>query len=97
MRDEVREQVTTIIARIPEGRVTTYGRIAAMTDGATARSVGTLLRLLPAGHTLPWQRVVAAGGRLADHGSARTQRELLTAEGVAFDARGRIPARFFWP
>lgn len=97
MRDEVREQVTTIIARIPKGRVTTYGRIAAMTDGATARSVGALLRLLPEGHTLPWQRVVAAGGRLADHEGAHTQRELLAAEGVVFDARGRIPRRFFWP
>ncbi|ART63517.1 MGMT family protein [Kushneria marisflavi] len=97
MRDEVREQATTIIARIPEGRVTTYGAIAKMTEGATARSIGALLRLLPEGHTLPWHRVVAAGGRLADHDGARRQRELLNAEGVVFDARGRIPAHFFWP
>lgn len=97
MRDEVREQATTIIARIPEGRVTTYGAIAKMTEGATARSIGALLRLLPEGHTLPWHRVVAAGGRLADHDGARRQRELLSAEGVVFDTRGRIPAHFFWP
>ena len=97
MRDEVREQVTTIIAHIPEGRVTTYGAVAKMTEGATPRSVGALLRLLPEGHTLPWHRVVAAGGRLADHEGARVQRERLSAEGVMFDARGRIPERFFWP
>ncbi|WP_299261947.1 MGMT family protein [uncultured Kushneria sp.] len=97
MRNEVREQATTIIARIPEGRVTTYGAIAKMTEGATPRSIGALLRLLPEGHTLPWHRVVAAGGRLADHEGARVQRELLSSEGVMFDARGRIPERFFWP
>lgn len=97
MRDEVREQAATIIARIPEGRVTTYGAIAKMTEGATPRSIGALLRLLPEGHTLPWHRVVAAGGRLPDHGGAGEQRELLSAEGVMFDARGRIPTRFFWP
>ncbi|MFC0269617.1 MGMT family protein [Kushneria aurantia] len=97
MRVELREQVTTIIAQIPCGRVTTYGCIAKMTDGATARSVGAVLRTLPQGHTLPWQRVVSAGGRLADHEGARRQRELLAAEGVLFDRRGRIPARFFWP
>lgn len=97
MHDAVREQATTIIARIPEGRVTTYGTIARMTEGATARSIGALLRLLPKGHTLPWHRVVAAGGRLAHHEGALEQRELLSAEGVIFDARGRIPQRFFWP
>ncbi|WP_456268405.1 MGMT family protein [Kushneria sp. AK178] len=97
MRDAVREQATTIIARIPEGRVTTYGAIAGMTEGATARSIGALLRTLPQGHALPWHRVVAAGGRLADHDGAREQRELLSAEGVVFNARGRIPERFFWP
>lgn len=97
MREEVREQATTIIACIPPGRVTTYGDIAKMTEGATARSIGALLRMLPEGHTLPWHRVVAAGGRLADHDGARHQRELLALEGVIFDHRGRIPARFFWP
>ncbi|RKQ95753.1 methylated-DNA-protein-cysteine methyltransferase-like protein [Kushneria sinocarnis] len=97
MRAELREQVTTIIASIPAGRVTTYGRIAKMTEGATARSVGAVLRTLPEGHRLPWFRVVAAGGRLADHEGASEQRRLLAAEGVVFDERGRIPAHCFWP
>lgn len=92
-----REQVLTIIARIPEGRVTTYGRIAQMTDGASARSVGAILRTLPEGHRLPWQRIVCAGGKLADHGGARYQRQLLEEEGVVFDSRGRIKPEYFWP
>ncbi|OHV11156.1 MGMT family protein [Kushneria phosphatilytica] len=97
MRAQLREQVTTIIARIPSGRVTTYGRIAKMTEGATARSVGAVLRTLPAGHQLPWYRVVAAGGRLADHEGAVEQRQQLAAEGIMFDERGRIPSHYFWP
>lgn len=92
-----REQVLTVVARIPEGRVTTYGRIAKMTEGASARSVGAMLRTLPTGHGLPWQRVVCAGGVLADHGGAKRQRHLLEEEGVVFDKRGRVKEEYLWP
>ncbi|WP_106475792.1 MGMT family protein [Phytohalomonas tamaricis] len=97
MKDELREQITTIVAQIPPGRVTTYGAIAYMTDGATARSVGAALRMLPPGHGLPWHRVVSAGGKLADHGGAAEQRQRLQEDGIVFDAKGRIPHRFMWP
>lgn len=97
MKDEVKEQVTTIMAQIPPGRVTTYGTIAGMTDGATPRYVAWVLRSLPSDHTLPWFRIVRAGGVLADHSGAAIQHERLRAEGVVFDERGRIPAHFFWP
>ena len=33
-RPELLEQIYTIVDQIPPGRVTTYGRIAAMTEGA---------------------------------------------------------------
>ncbi|MCM5705201.1 MGMT family protein [Larsenimonas salina] len=97
MKEALKEQVTTVMARIPQGRVTTYGTIARMTEGATARSVGYVLRTLPAGHDLPWFRIVRSGGILADHGGADDQRRRLQDEGIVFDERGRIPARFFWP
>lgn len=97
MKRELEEQIYTIVAAIPPGRVTTYGGIAAMTDGATPRMVGAALRRLPDGHGLPWHRVISASRRLADHGGARTQRELLIAEGVAFDGRGRVDAERLWP
>ncbi len=35
-RPELLEQIYTIVDQIPAGRVTTYGRIAKMTEGATA-------------------------------------------------------------
>lgn len=91
------EQIYTIVAQIPEGRVTTYGRVAKMTDGATARMVGSAMRHLPAGNQLPWHRVINASRRVADHGGASRQREKLHAEGVIFDARGRVDAALLWP
>lgn len=91
------EQIYTIVAQIPEGRVTTYGRVAKMTDGATARMVGSAMRHLPAGNQLPWHRVINASRRVADHGGASCQREKLHTEGVIFDARGRVDAALLWP
>nr|WP_300307013.1 MGMT family protein [Halomonas sp.] len=97
MNPLVREQILTIIASIPEGRVTSYGRIAKMTDGATARMVARALRDLPSGHELPWFRVVTSSRKLADHSGADEQRRRLIDEGIAFDVRGRIPVERFWP
>ncbi|WP_129141327.1 MGMT family protein [Modicisalibacter coralii] len=91
------EQIYTIVAQIPVGRVTTYGRVATMTDGATARMVGSAMRHLPAGNQLPWHRVINASRRVADHGGAARQRDKLRAEGVVFDERGRVDAALLWP
>ena len=96
-RSELLEQIYTIVSRIPEGRITTYGRVAKMTDGATARMVGSAMANLPDGHGLPWHRVVNAGRKITEHGGAARQREKLRAEGLAFDARGRINADLLWP
>ncbi|WP_299231996.1 MGMT family protein [uncultured Halomonas sp.] len=97
MQASWREQVLTVIAEIPHGRVTTYGRIAAMAEGATPRLVARALRDLPEGHGLPWYRIITASRRLADHPGAAEQRERLAAEGVLLDARGRVPAERMWP
>ncbi|MFG6157882.1 MGMT family protein [Halomonas sp. 1390] len=97
MKPELREQILTILAEVPAGRVTTYGRIAAMTDGGTPRLVARALRELPAGHDLPWFRVITASRKLADHGGADEQRRRLVAEGVLFDARGRVSPERMWP
>ena len=97
MKPLLREQILTILAAIPPGRVTTYGRIAAMTEGGTPRLVARALRDLPAGHDLPWFRVITASRRLADHSGAIEQRQRLVAEGVLFDARGRVAPEVLWP
>lgn len=97
MSPELKAQIFTIVAHVPEGRVTSYGRIAAMTEGATARMVGTAMRQLPNGHGLPWHRVINASGKLADHAGAAEQQRLLKAEGINLEGRARVPAAFFWP
>ena len=96
-RPERLEQIYTIVEQIPAGRVTTYGRIAAMTDGATPRMVGAALRHLPADHQLPWHRVIAASLKLADHAGAERQEQKLRDEGVVLDSRGRVSCDLVWP
>ncbi|QTF93119.1 MGMT family protein [Halomonas sp. BM-2019] len=97
MKPTLREQILTVLAAIPPGRVTTYGRLAAMTEGATPRLVARALRELPEGHDLPWFRVITASRKLADHPGTVEQRERLAEEGILLDARGRAPAERLWP
>lgn len=97
MKVNVKEQILTVVSAIPPGRVTSYGRIANMTDGCTPRLVARALRELPVGHDLPWFRVITASRRLADHGAADEQRQRLIAEGIVFDSRGRVAPERLWP
>src|SRR6201996_2793328 len=53
-----------IIRSIPKGKVSTYGKVAAAAGYPLYhRAVARLLRTQPLG-TLPWQRVVGAGGEI---------------------------------
>jgi methylated-DNA-protein-cysteine methyltransferase-like protein len=65
--------------------------------GCDARTVGYALNEIPADRpTVPWQRIINRQGGISTRGLA--QRELLEAEGVAFDAQGHvIMSRFRWP
>jgi methylated-DNA-protein-cysteine methyltransferase-like protein len=85
-----------VVVRIAPGMVATYGDITAIVGLEGAREVGNALRELPAGSDLPWQRVLSRDGTISTRGLR--QRELLEAEGVAFDAASRaILARHRWP
>jgi methylated-DNA-protein-cysteine methyltransferase-like protein len=92
-------RIYALVRRVPPGRVTTYGRIARRL-GCTARTVGFAMAALPAGHDVPWQRVINSQGRVSARRNGDgdlIQRLLLEAEGVAFDAYGRIDlARYGW-
>lgn len=88
-------RIYAVVRRIPRGRVATYGQVAQLAGVAgQARQVGYALHALPPGTTVPWHRVVNATGgisRRAVPGAELEQRLLLEAEGVPFDARGRVP------
>jgi methylated-DNA-protein-cysteine methyltransferase-like protein len=90
------QQVYDIVARIPKGRVTTYGRIAAMIGHPQAgRFVGFAARN-PKSWGLPWHRVVATNGRLVP-GWENEQLKKLKAEGVQFTSDGKIELnKFLW-
>ncbi|GLK89147.1 MGMT family protein [Pseudomonas turukhanskensis] len=74
------------LAQVPSGCVVSYGQLAELAGlGRAARWVGRTLSQLPDGSSLPWHRVVAAGGRLslaAGTVSGEEQRARLRAEGV---------------
>ncbi len=90
-----------IVRRIPAGRVATYGQVAALAGlPRQPRLVGYALHALPEGSDVPWQRVLNARGEISPRGeplAAAMQRQLLEAEGVGFDTRGRVDLdRYAW-
>ena len=82
------------VARVPVGRVATYGQIAELADlPGQARQVGYALHALPTGSELPWHRVINAKGEVStrvESGWEGFQRQLLEDEGVVFNSVGRI-------
>lgn len=92
--------ILAVVRRIPRGRVTTYGAVAARAGlPRQARLVGKVLGGLEDDSGVPWQRVVAAGGRIAfPAGSDARERQIarLLADGV-HAARGRVDlTRYGW-
>jgi alkylated DNA nucleotide flippase Atl1 len=73
------EDVLDLVARIPPGRVLTYGDVAAMLGRGGPRFVGTTMARFGGG--VPWHRVVRADGRLAA-GHERAAGARLRAEGL---------------
>lgn len=77
-----------VIARVPRGKVITYGQVAAA--AGFPRAARLTVWALHDSEGLPWHRVVAAGGRIALPGEeGEEQRLRLALEGVTFRA-GRV-------
>lgn len=93
--------VYRVVKRIPEGRVATYGQIAALAGmPGAARQVGWALNALDEDHDVPWHRVINAKGEISRRGDRAFedfQTALLEAEGVEFGRGGRVALeRFGW-
>ncbi|MDR0767889.1 MAG: MGMT family protein [Methanosarcinales archaeon] len=87
-------EVYKIAAMIPEGKVVTYGQLAMMVGGITARQAGYAMREAPPG--LPAHRVVNSLGKLSPEyvfGGQSFQRMRLEKEGITFTAAGNICVR----
>jgi methylated-DNA-[protein]-cysteine S-methyltransferase len=76
-------RVLSVVRRIPAGRVSTYGDVAAAAgQPRAARAVGNIMRDCGA-REIPCHRVVAAAGRLGGYGGRpEMKRALLRAEGI---------------
>jgi len=77
-------------AKIPRGRVSTYGRLAAKLGiPAAARAVGHALAQNPFPAVIPCHRTVRADGALGGfQGGLKMKRALLEQEGIVFSKAG---------
>jgi methylated-DNA-protein-cysteine methyltransferase-like protein len=90
------QKVYAVVAQIPPGKVTSYGRVAEMIGASgAARQVGYAMSALktlserPEYSSIPWQRVVGHDGKIIIKGSEHSrlyQAELLREEGVEVDS-----------
>jgi len=87
-------KVYAISAQIPEGKVATYGQIAAVAGNPlAARAVGDAMRRVPEHIDIPCHRVVNKRGAMAPEyafGGIGRQREMLEREGIIFKENGCI-------
>lgn len=81
------ERIYKIVAKIPSGKVTTYGRIAKKIGIKNPRVVGFALHSNKNPDEIPCHRVVNIKGEVAPgfaFGGRDVQRKLLEAEGIEF-------------
>jgi methylated-DNA-protein-cysteine methyltransferase-like protein len=86
--------VKALIKQIPEGRVCTYGFLAALAgEPRAARQVARILHSCSRKDGLPWHRVVNRNGKISlkpNNGYER-QKKMLEAEGIEFDQNDAVP------
>ncbi len=95
-----KQRVEALVAQIPEGRVMTYGQLAALAGNPTAaRIVGGIAHF--GDPNLPWQRVVNKKGGLASGYPAgrAAHKKHLESEGVSVshDYYINVEELLWWP
>lgn len=96
-------RVYEAVRRIPEGRVSTYARIARAVECRSPRAVGAALRANPFAPRVPCHRVIASdlsvgGYRGSVSGPAlREKLRRLAREGVAFRGGKLVRPECLWP
>lgn len=91
------ESIYAIVRKIPFGKVASYDQIANII-GCTPRMVGFALASLKR-DDVPWHRVIKSKGgiSLRDSEWRNIQRQMLEAEGVKFNEKGKINfSEFGW-
>ncbi|WP_454190998.1 MGMT family protein [Paenibacillus sp. Marseille-Q7038] len=86
-------RVIDIIQSIPEGKVMTYGQVAALAGSPrAARQVVRILHSMSEKYNLPWHRVVNKQGEISmsDEWDRSLQQSLLESEGIELDLSKQI-------
>lgn len=95
---EFKKRVYELVAQIPQGRVMTYGQIAAHCGAAWAAwEVGQIAHTGPSG--LPWQRVVNKQGGLAagwPNGGKAAHAAALEVDGVKVSDDFTVDIGLIW-
>ena len=93
------EKVWALTARVPKGKVTTYGDIARALNCNGARAVGNALNRNPFAPAVPCHRVVGSAGALTGFAAGLPKKQrLLKAEGVPFVGdKVDVTERFTFP
>jgi methylated-DNA-protein-cysteine methyltransferase-like protein len=87
------DEVYNVVAKVPRGKVTTYGAIAKKIGISNPRVVGYALHVNKDPDHIPCHRVVNRFGEVANgyaFGGLDVQKQLLEQEGVIFD-KGKVP------
>ncbi len=84
---EIKNKVYALVAKIPKGKVMTYGQIAKILKIKSPRLVGRILHQNKDPKNIPCHRVVFADGSLSKNyafGGMKKQKEILMKEGIKF-------------
>jgi methylated-DNA-protein-cysteine methyltransferase-like protein len=92
------QKALNIIHNIPEGKVLTYGRVAALAGKPNgARQISRLLHSMSTKHDLPWHRIVNSKGKISLKPSYgyELQKALLESEGIKFSKQDTIDLKCY--
>ena len=87
------QKIIEIIKDIPQGKVATYGQIAAMAGTQNPRIVGFALAGLKEDTDIPWFRVINSKGKISfpeESNAYKIQYSLLQQDGIIFSVNNRI-------
>lgn len=98
MKNEFTEKIKELINSVPEGKVATYGQIAALAGNPrAARQVAWVLNSSSRKDKLPWFRIINSRGTISLPRGAgfEEQKSHLESENIAVDEKGRINLKQF--
>jgi methylated-DNA-protein-cysteine methyltransferase-like protein len=90
------QRIYAFVRQVPAGKVISYGQIARIVGGCSARMVGYAMAALKNTRDIeevPWQRVINSQGKVSSFGDGfgnAIQEQLLRGEGIHFDDQGRV-------